>query len=157
MMILVFQITYKACNRLITENAMFMTIPLCIISEFPVSLNQCQHVRLWLSISGNPSEKLHCGNLVNKAYYIHMLVSIVCPKLWQVLFHMQIPRLLSNVAGGSEWSSVYFGYWLQHTGVWHCATQGFVQVCYSCWEDWLLLSFQRQEVVSLCSRLVNRR
>ena len=34
-----------------------MSIPQCIILEFPDTLSQ--------SISGNSNEKLHCGNIVN--------------------------------------------------------------------------------------------
>ena len=48
---------------------MLISIPQCIILEFPSTLSKWQRIRFWLSISGNPSVKLHCGNVVNMPYY----------------------------------------------------------------------------------------
>ena len=50
------------------------SIPQCIISEFPDTLGQWGHIRFWLSISGNTSEKLHCGNVVNMPYCLSGLI-----------------------------------------------------------------------------------
>ena len=41
-----------------------MNIPQCIVLKFPDTLSQWWHIRFLLCISGNSSEKLHCGNVV---------------------------------------------------------------------------------------------
>ena len=45
-------------NHNLDQSGMLICIPQCIILEFPDTLSQ------WLRVSGNSSEKLHCGNVV---------------------------------------------------------------------------------------------
>ena len=45
-------------------------VDLTIILEIPGTLSQLLHMWFWFSISGNSSEKLHCGNVVNMLYWI---------------------------------------------------------------------------------------
>ena len=48
---------------------MLMSIPQCIVSDFLDTLSKWyDNDSLLTSISGNPSEKLHCGNVVNMPY-----------------------------------------------------------------------------------------
>ena len=50
------------------QMGMEMSIPQ-YISKFPYTLCQWLYIRFWLSISGNSSEKLHCGYVVDMPYW----------------------------------------------------------------------------------------
>ena len=49
---------------LVSQQGMLMSIPQCIVLEIPDTLRQL----VWLRISGNSSEKLHCGNAVHSDF-----------------------------------------------------------------------------------------
>ena len=48
-----------------------MSIPQCIVLEIPDTLRQL----VWLRISGNSSERLHCGNAVHSDLWLILEIS----------------------------------------------------------------------------------
>ena len=60
------------------QTSVLMSIPQCTISEFPHTLSRCCHIRFWLSVLGNSSEKLHRENVANMLYwwYTHTQTSL---------------------------------------------------------------------------------
>ena len=60
---------YICIQEIYVRLCMTMSIPQYIILEIPDTLSQWEHIWFWLSIFGNSSEKLHCGNVVNMPYF----------------------------------------------------------------------------------------
>ena len=68
-----------------------MSIPQCTISEFPDTLCQCND-SIKDSDSGNTSEILDCGNVVNMPYCINA-------SLYMHVSQFELWRRVSNVLG----------------------------------------------------------
>ena len=83
---------------------MLMSIPQCSISEIPDTLSQWYRIWFWLSISGNSSEKLHCGNAVNI-----MQLSLSLPPLIQLTEMIVMMTLMMPIPS--------VAYWVYSTGI----------------------------------------
>ena len=79
---------------------MLMSIPQRIILEIPDTTSQWQHIWFLLSICGNSSETLHCGNVINMPYskVTH------CETLWLLAVHTPGILSLLRIDGSVLWS-----------------------------------------------------
>ena len=64
------EVSYSMIDYITCREGMLKNVLQCIISGYPDTLCQWKHIRFWLSVSGNSSEKLRCGNVVIMPYRV---------------------------------------------------------------------------------------
>ena len=81
-----------------------MSIPQSTFLEFPDTLGQWWHMKFWLSISGNSSEKLHW-----ECYEHALRHALLVLQVTMFIFWIPLLQALDQLAGLSSWHEVVAG------------------------------------------------